>query len=27
MNIKKVEVFVLTDKLDKSFFFSQWKYR
>jgi D-galactarolactone cycloisomerase len=26
MNINKVEVFVLTDKLDKSFYFSQWEY-
>lgn len=26
MKIEKVEVFVLTDKLDKSFFFSQWEY-
>jgi len=27
MNIKKVEVFILTDKLDKSFYFSQWEYK
>lgn len=26
MKIKKVEAFVLKDKLDKSFFFSQWEY-
>ncbi len=26
MKIEKVEVFVLSDKLDKSFYFSQWEY-
>lgn len=27
MNIQKIEVFLLKDKLDKSFYFSQWEYR